>query len=62
MAGGGDSPAGYRSSHCSDPGNPGVGPRMPAPCLGEHTFEVLTALLEIPIEEAAELLGNGACG
>ena len=38
------------------------GPRMPAPCLGQHTFEVLTELLEIDPEEAAELLATGACG
>ena len=38
------------------------GPRTPAPCLGEHTFEVLTELLEIPMERAIELLGSGAVG
>lgn len=38
------------------------GPRTPAPCLGEHSFEVLTELLEIPMERAIELLGSGAVG
>lgn len=38
------------------------GPRMPAPCLGEHTYEVLTEVLGIDAEEAAEILVSGACG
>jgi len=38
------------------------GPRMPAPCLGEHTYEVLTGVLGIEPDEAAELLASGACG
>ncbi|MFQ5381601.1 MAG: CaiB/BaiF CoA transferase family protein [Dehalococcoidia bacterium] len=38
------------------------GPRFAAPCLGEHTFEILTEILEIPEAEAAELLGSGAVG
>jgi benzylsuccinate CoA-transferase BbsF subunit len=38
------------------------GPRMPAPCLGEHTYEVLTEVLGIEVGEAAELLASGACG
>ncbi len=37
------------------------GPRMPAPCLGEHTYEVLTEVLGIEAEEAAEILVSGAC-
>ncbi len=38
------------------------GPRSPAPCLNEHTFEVLTELLELDMDEAVEILGSGACG
>lgn len=38
------------------------GPRMPAPCLGEHTFEVLTEHLGMSPDEAAETLISGACG
>ncbi len=38
------------------------GPRMPAPCLGEHTFEVLTEVLGMTDDEAAEILVSGACG
>ncbi len=38
------------------------GPRFAAPCLGEHTFEILTETLSIPEEEAAQLLGSGAVG
>lgn len=38
------------------------GPRMPSPCLGEHSFEVLTEVLGIDVGEAAEILGSGACG
>lgn len=38
------------------------GPRFPAPCLGEHTYEVLTGLLGLDDDEAAEVLASGACG
>lgn len=38
------------------------GPRMPAPCLGEHTFEVLTELLGLSEEQVTEALISGACG
>jgi crotonobetainyl-CoA:carnitine CoA-transferase CaiB-like acyl-CoA transferase len=38
------------------------GPRMPAPCLGEHTFEVLTNVLGMSVDEATEILISGACG
>ena len=38
------------------------GPRSPAPCLGEHTFEVLTEVLGIDVAEAADILISGACG
>jgi len=38
------------------------GPRMPAPCLGEHTFEVLTEILGFSADRAAEVLIGGACG
>ena len=43
--------AGYRS-----------GPRSPAPCLGEHTFEVLTDILGMSEETAAEAMASGAVG
>jgi len=38
------------------------GPRTPAPCLGEHTFEVLTDVLGLDIEQVTEILTSGACG
>ena len=38
------------------------GPRLPAPCLGEHTYEVLTEILGLDDEEVADVLGSGACG
>ena len=38
------------------------GPRTPAPCLGEHTFEVLTEVLGIEMDEAVAILASGACG
>ena len=38
------------------------GPRFPAPCLGEHTYDVLTEVLGMDAEEAAEVLASGACG
>jgi benzylsuccinate CoA-transferase BbsF subunit len=38
------------------------GPRFPAPCLGEHTYEVLTEVLGLDDEEAAHVLASGACG
>ncbi|MEM7095673.1 MAG: CoA transferase [Actinomycetota bacterium] len=38
------------------------GPIAPAPCLGEHTFEVLTEILGIDTDEAVTILGSGACG
>lgn len=38
------------------------GPRLPAPCLGEHTYEVLTEVLGMTDDEAAEILVSGACG
>jgi len=38
------------------------GPRMPAPCLGEHTYEVLTEVLGLSTDEASEALISGACG
>ena len=34
----------------------------PAPCLGEHTYEVLTDVLGLDDDEVAEVLGSGACG
>lgn len=38
------------------------GPRMPAPCLGEHTFDVLTDVLGMSVDQATEILISGACG
>ncbi len=38
------------------------GPLSPAPCLGEHTFEVLTEILGMTEEEAAETMASGAVG
>jgi formyl-CoA transferase len=38
------------------------GPRLPAPCLGEHTFEVLTDVLGLDVDEVSEILASGACG
>lgn len=38
------------------------GPRMPAPCLGEHTFKVLTSVLELDDDELSTALASGACG
>ena len=38
------------------------GPRSAAPLLGEHTFEVLSELLEIDAEEIAEIAISGALG
>lgn len=36
------------------------GPRLPAPCLGQHTVEVLRDLLGMPDEEVAEVAASGA--
>ena len=38
------------------------GPRFPAPCLGEHTYQVLTEVLGLDDDEVAEVLTSGACG
>jgi benzylsuccinate CoA-transferase BbsF subunit len=38
------------------------GPRFPAPCLGEHTYEVLTEVLGMDVDEVSEVLSSGACG
>ncbi|MEP7215153.1 MAG: CoA transferase [Anaerolineaceae bacterium] len=38
------------------------GPRFPAPCLGEHTAEVLMDILKLSDEELAEALASGAVG
>jgi crotonobetainyl-CoA:carnitine CoA-transferase CaiB-like acyl-CoA transferase len=38
------------------------GPRFPAPCLGEHTYQVLTEVLGLGDDEVAEALASGACG
>lgn len=40
----------------------GNGPRSAAPCLGEHTFEVLNEVLGMSIDEVADAMANGACG
>ena len=36
------------------------GPRMPAPCLGEHSVQVLQEILGMSDEELAEVVGSGA--
>jgi crotonobetainyl-CoA:carnitine CoA-transferase CaiB-like acyl-CoA transferase len=38
------------------------GPRFAAPCLGEHTYQVLTEVLGMSDDEAADALASGACG
>jgi crotonobetainyl-CoA:carnitine CoA-transferase CaiB-like acyl-CoA transferase len=38
------------------------GPRFPAPCLGEHTYQVLSEVLELDDDEIARVMGSGACG
>jgi len=38
------------------------GPRFPAPCLGEHTFDVLADHLGMSVDEIADAMANGACG
>ena len=37
-------------------------PRMPAPCLGEHTGYVCQELLKVSDEEFVEFLNQGAFG
>jgi crotonobetainyl-CoA:carnitine CoA-transferase CaiB-like acyl-CoA transferase len=38
------------------------GPLRAAPCLGEHTFEVLSTVLGLDEDEVVEVLSSGACG
>ena len=38
------------------------GARFPAPCLGEHTYQVLQEVLGLDDEEIARVMGSGACG
>jgi crotonobetainyl-CoA:carnitine CoA-transferase CaiB-like acyl-CoA transferase len=38
------------------------GPRFPAPCLGEHTYQVLREVLELSDDDIARVLASGACG
>ena len=38
------------------------GPRFPAPCLGEHTYQVLKEVLELDDDAIAAVMGSGACG
>lgn len=38
------------------------GPRLPAPCLGEHTYTVLNEILGMDDDQVAAILSSGACG
>ncbi len=38
------------------------GPRFPAPCLGEHTYQVLQEVLGLDDDEIARVMASGACG
>ena len=38
------------------------GPRFPAPCLGEHTYQVLSEVLGLDDDAVAGVMGSGACG
>jgi crotonobetainyl-CoA:carnitine CoA-transferase CaiB-like acyl-CoA transferase len=38
------------------------GPRFPAPCLGEHTYPVLSEVLGLDDDEIARVMSGGACG
>ena len=38
------------------------GPITPAPCLGQHTYEVLTEVLGLNDDQVGEVLASGACG
>ena len=38
------------------------GPRFAAPCLGEHTYQVLTEVLGLDDDEVADAMSGGACG
>ena len=37
-------------------------PALPAPCLGEHTYQVLAEVLGLDDEEIARVMASGACG
>jgi crotonobetainyl-CoA:carnitine CoA-transferase CaiB-like acyl-CoA transferase len=38
------------------------GPRFAAPCLGEHTYQVLSEVLGMSDDEVARVMSSGACG
>ena len=38
------------------------GPRFAAPCLGEHTYQVLAEVLGMKDDEVARVMSSGACG
>jgi crotonobetainyl-CoA:carnitine CoA-transferase CaiB-like acyl-CoA transferase len=38
------------------------GPRFPAPCIGEHTYEVLQSILGFTDDQIADAYSFGACG
>jgi crotonobetainyl-CoA:carnitine CoA-transferase CaiB-like acyl-CoA transferase len=38
------------------------GPRFPAPCIGEHTYEVLQTILGFTDDQIADAYASGSCG
>jgi len=44
----------YKISHYDN------GPRFPAPCIGEHSYQVLTEVLGLSDDDVARVMGSGA--